>query len=119
MTPEEGRAAYEAQPYDLGVRELVERLQAAGFRTTDSGDGVSKPAEQRTMDIPHVCIHPDAEELISEANLVALFLRDRGVTLEPLGPDSPEDHPRVEASYDPASGVALILVLGVRSEMLR
>lgn len=41
---------------DPGVRELVRRLREQNFLTCDSGDGVSKPADERVFDRPHVMI---------------------------------------------------------------
>jgi hypothetical protein len=39
---------------DPGIRRLVAHLRTLGIPTTDSGDGVSKPAGERALDVPHV-----------------------------------------------------------------
>jgi hypothetical protein len=43
---------------DPGIREAVQRLNEAGFHTSDSGDGVSKPADWylsgEAIPMPHV-----------------------------------------------------------------
>jgi hypothetical protein len=45
---------------DPGIRDVVRRLRDRGFETTDSGDGVSKPAEWyaagEAIPFPHVVI---------------------------------------------------------------
>jgi hypothetical protein len=46
------------QDLDPGVRQDVLNLNLAGFQTTDSGDGVSKPANLRAFNIPHIVIIP-------------------------------------------------------------
>ena len=52
---------------DPGVRDTVTLLRAHGFDTTDSGDGVSKPPEQRVFNVPHVACRIDPARLIEEA----------------------------------------------------
>jgi hypothetical protein len=71
---------------DPGIRSTVEMLWRHGFRTTDSGDGVSKPEAGRVFDMPHVaCVCP-VSLLKSEADRLHIT----------LGKDW-----RVEASYCP------------------
>jgi len=53
---------------DPGVRDLVAALNAHGFRTTDSGDGVSKPPPGRVFDFPHVFMIVVPVYLIAESN---------------------------------------------------
>ena len=57
---------------DPGIRDVVAELQAAGFNTTDSGDGVTKllaggwdPDE--VLDMAHVISQTDADNATTEA----------------------------------------------------
>ena len=65
---------------DPGIRDVVLRLNAAGFVTTDSGDGASKPddwyASGEAIPIPHVVISTDPERMIADAHRAALVLGD-------------------------------------------
>jgi hypothetical protein len=56
---------------DPGIRETVLLLQSHGFATTDSGDGISKPAEERVMDFPHVACAVAPDALLAEADRMA------------------------------------------------
>lgn len=68
---------------DPGIRETVRRLRRHGFETTDSGDGVSKPADwyqpdehgiTQAMNFPHVICLTSPDRLIADAQrLVVLF----------------------------------------------
>lgn len=83
---------------DPGIADLVRALQGAGFTTTDSGDGVSKPPEQRTFACRHVAIRSGHWRMKTEADSVLRFLRAReGDTWE------------VQAAYSPNDGEAIIL----------
>lgn len=74
---------------DPGIRELVRDLRSRGFETTDSGDGVSKPASERVFEVPHVACAVDPSSLLAEA--------DRLIAALPEGW-------RVEATYFPERG---------------
>jgi hypothetical protein len=81
---------------DPGIRTTVLTLRAAGFETTDSGDGVSKPAEWyaagEALRYPHVACVISRKDCFSEADRMA----------EILGADW-----HVEASYTPGGPVLL------------
>ena len=50
-----GDADFDPALLDPGIRRVVVWLRSMGYRTTDSGDGVSKPEYARVMgDRPHV-----------------------------------------------------------------
>ncbi len=92
---------------DPGVVRLVTGLRSEGFQTTDSGDGVSKPADARAMDVPHVFIRCDSvEHGISEARRLLLVLMDAGLNVERDGWD-------VQLSWSPLNNVAVVLLTGV------
>lgn len=97
---------------DVGVRSLVWWLNAEGFCTTDSGDGVSK-AEAidagEALSYPHVFIAVDPRELIDESVRLLRVLSLRGIELQEMGTTGP----CVQASYDPVSGAAILMLLHV------
>lgn len=82
---------------DPGIRDIVARLRAAGFETTDSGDGVTKPPGPDVLPYPHVAMVTTREKLVSDSRFLLAFLRDNGI--EPL----------VEATFYPATDDAVIL----------
>ncbi len=85
---------------DPGIRETVKWLHSFAYRTTDSGDGVSKPAEQRTFDVPHVAIRLHAEAILTaEARSLVMYCQTAGMPLAV-----------VEASYSTADNVALLML---------
>jgi len=53
---------------DPGVRELVRALTENGYRTTDSGDGVSKPPAGRMFEFPHVFMATTPASLVAESD---------------------------------------------------
>eukprot|EP00919_Chromeraceae_sp_WS-2016_P043313 GHVR01103441.1.p1 GENE.GHVR01103441.1~~GHVR01103441.1.p1 ORF type:complete len:212 (-),score=34.80 GHVR01103441.1:351-986(-) len=81
---------------DCGIRDTVEMLQRAAFLTTDSGDGVSKPEDERVWDIPHVAAVVAAVVMVSEAERMAALLGQ-------------EWH--VQATYSTADKTAVLLAL--------
>lgn len=99
------------QDLDPGVRRLVVLLNAWGFPTCDSGDGMSKPPDRRVMDVPHVFVEAPPAHLASWADRLARNLGAMGIELEAQGPD---DHGKyIAASYDPVAGTAIIALIGV------
>jgi hypothetical protein len=85
---------FDYEALDPGIRGVVRRLHAAGFVTTDSGDGVSKPPDARVFDVPHIVVQLDPAQFFQRT--WALYVT--------LGPDW-----RVEASYCPNDGSYLAL----------
>lgn len=63
---------------DPGIRDIVRLLNESGHVTTDSGDGVSKPADWyasgEAIPFPHVVIEAEREELCEHADAVARLL---------------------------------------------
>ena len=56
---------------DPGIREFVRELNDAGFVTTDSGDGVSKPEFARVLHERHVFIVVELDAMIEATELLA------------------------------------------------
>jgi hypothetical protein len=81
---------------DDGIRYEVVLLNAHGFKTTDSGDGESKPADAIAIDTPHVHAMVRVEAMKAEA--------DRMKSL--LGADW-----TVEASYSTDDGRAVLTAI--------
>jgi len=86
---------------DPGIAPLVALLKENGFVTTDSGDGKSKPPEERAFEFPHVFVMTKKEVLITETERLYQLLQSQGITGF-----------TVEGNYGPADGVSLIMVLG-------
>jgi hypothetical protein len=88
---------------DPGVRDLVIALNATGWETADSGDGISKPKGERAFDFPHVVVRPrERDSLIWDADLLKHWLDRRGLGAW-----------HVEASYCTHDGVALLTAMCV------
>lgn len=89
---------------DPGIRNVVSFLRSRGFETTDSGDGVSKPADERVFEVPHVAIPSTPSAMVLEADyLDALMLEEFG------------EGWHVEASYSTEGRSAILLVLKVKA----
>lgn len=99
---------YEHQPFvppadlDPGIRDLVIALNAAGFETTDSGDGKSKfvsaaPGEE-IIPFPHVAIVVNKRRLVKESDRLRKWLR---ASRMPANQQGMAGHWYIEASYDP------------------
>lgn len=87
---------------DPGIRNIVAHLRAAGFETTDSGDGRSKSHYDEGFALPfaHVATKSSPELLLTDAEAAYAFL---------VGADVPPGF-KVEASYDPADRTAILLI---------
>lgn len=103
--------SFNAADLDAGIRAVVLWLRAGGFDTTDSGDGVSKPAASyasgEALPFPHVVARLGrGADLVWEARDMRRLLVDR--------PESPvylQDW-HVEASYSTRDGVVLLFARG-------
>jgi len=125
-------------PYDdldPGIRETVRFFTGLGFRTSDSGDGVSKvggPHESCMMapGLPNVTICCEPMDLVSFADSLLAELSKVGInpgpdeaTVTELAGPQPEgteygDGVLIEATYIPESKSAFILVTGLDDAML-
>lgn len=91
----EALSAEDVAALDPGVRDLVIALRAAGYETTDSGDGVSKPKDWfesgEALPFLHVYVQvPRAEFVWLFTNELYDWLRFHGY-----------ENLTVEASYEP------------------
>jgi hypothetical protein len=107
---------------DPGIRTTVLWLREHGFDTRDSGDGVSKIDVNAGDDdfaalwYPHVAIIVPPDQLIAEARRLLKLLFARGIRIDEQGPD--ESVPAIEASFDPANDIAMIVLSGVDDKLM-
>ena len=85
---------FDISQLDPGIRHMVAYLRGLGFQTTDSGDGVSKPRDERAFHVPHVACAVTPKAMVREANLLFVV----------LGPGW-----TVQASYDPKDKSAVLV----------
>jgi hypothetical protein len=105
---------------DSGIRGVVDFLLAAGFRTIDSGDGVSKASdpnweEGEFCDFPHVFMEVPVDRMIQEADRLRDVLAAAGLVLG----DDDATSPHVEVSYAPGDGKVILTLFGVDDAYLR
>lgn len=109
---------------DPGIRKTVRLLRAAGFDTTDSGDGQSKFKNSDAgcaIDMPNVFIVvADKHRIALEADRLLMFLKSQGVNFDVADDDLEEDAfgPHVEASYHPIAGVGILALFNVDDDVL-
>lgn len=83
-----GDEAFDYAALDPGIRDAVRLLRDAGFETTDSGDGRTKPAMARTFDWPHVVVRLRAGQTVADIERIGRLLV--GWQLEvSVAPDEP------------------------------
>lgn len=100
---------------DMRIRETTRLLWRAGFHPCDSGDGRSKPEDERALHVPHVfMVVRDPRELVAECERLHQLLSRLSVTVYPEG----EGNVTISGTYDPANGLGLIGLLGVDDELL-
>lgn len=101
---------------DEGVRQTVKMLREYGFNTTDSGDGSKSESMDCAVDFPMIAMTvEDPESLTMHARRLMRILK--------FGHDvkfgNGEKDPRIEASYSPVDGVAVIVLSNVLDKMLK
>ena len=96
-----------------GIVKLVDLLNRYGFKTTDSGDGVTnvESGMECAMEFPNVAIRVLPGFLIEESHRLQDTLRKHGVTVRAQTMDPWE--PAIQAMYDPGNNSAIILLTGV------
>ena len=83
---------------DPGIREIVKKLNNAGFITTDSGDGSKYPDMEGALPFPMIVCKTTVENLILESHRLMSFLKDNDSRFW-----------TVEAVYHPASMITLLI----------
>lgn len=101
---------------DPGIRDTVRWLDEHGFETCDSGDGESKFEEGWTEDdgampFPHVIIHCLRENLVMEADRLAIMLLQEGMSID-MGEKPVNGNLHIQAMYNPGDLGASIMLVG-------
>jgi hypothetical protein len=98
---------------DPNIRETVRRLRLSGFNTTDSGDGTTKPEDERTMDGPHI-IMTGGDNVERAAQDLLQIVRSWGIKVGKQGvfPVS------IQADYCPVSRLRILYLFGLTDTML-
>ncbi len=106
---------------DPGIRETVRWLNDHMYRTTDSGDGVTKLLqaleygnECEALPYPHVFMVCSPEMLVQSARRLLSDLRSIGVTVGPVD----RDGVFIQATYDPANETGIIELVNLNDELL-
>lgn len=91
---------------DPGIRETVALLRSWGFKTSDSGDGVSKQAagiaDDHTLDEPHVICTVAVTDIVTEADRLHDLLKVYDV-----------DTQTIEVIYNPVDKIGVLILTGV------
>lgn len=93
---------------DKGIRKTVQWLRSHGFETTDSGDGTKVATMECALNYPNVTIRLESpDDLMWEADRLKHCLEAEGIEVEP---QSMDNSPFIQATYDPADGSSTILL---------
>jgi hypothetical protein len=106
------------EPPDPGIREVVQRLQNAGFIPVDCSDGNGTPEDMD--DQPFVYMASAPENLIAEAHRLHVLVKSWGVPAFDNGDFKDADAPfcGVLAGYDPRDREAHVQLWGISDGML-
>lgn len=85
------------------VKPLVDFLNSIGFKTTDSGDGVTnvEAGMECALDFPHVVVLTNSRDLTQDADLIFYKIKQQDFGLSELF---------VQGNYSPNDGIATIIV---------
>ncbi len=126
---------FEYNQLDPNIQAVVYILRDAGFRTTDSGDGSTKPDDHEgVIREPHVFITIDNPQRIHDrthsgdvaaaglgvlaAHRIHRLFRARDVSFDPDDYDDPTKAPRLEVTYGYPDRFVLVALFGVTDDML-
>ncbi len=99
---------------DPGIRRVVMWIRGLGLHTTDSGDGVSKPADARVTDVPHVAIASRKASFFGDVDRLSALVDAFGIDPGPWDQDTEPCPPGlVQVSGQYSSGICLIMVSGL------
>ncbi len=105
---------------DPGIARVVAWLRAAGFDTTDSGDGVTKLAqgftvEDGVLETPHVHMMVEPGRMVEESDRLAALVQALGI---PLTSEDWTAMVLVDATYHPLEKVAVLSLFGLGDALL-
>lgn len=93
--------------YNPGIADLVSTLQAEGFETTDSGDGVTNIGKfEGALPFKHVFIR--TYKPVEDAGMLYKFCRKRRMPLVPNGHGGGWS---IQATYDPVNKVGVLALI--------
>jgi len=103
-----------------GIRKVVALLNAAGYKTCDSGDGKTHDFSCDRNE-PYVVVVSRPDSLAEDAQAIKVLLEAAGVKIATIG-NIDENSVQIQATYDPAMGIdhasALIDIRGIHDDML-
>lgn len=100
------------------IRNVVRMLREYGFDTTDSGDGSRFAAgDEQGYPVPMVAIKVSPADLVSETDRLLALLRLKRIPVTAPGPELGFEV-CIEASYEPCSGLGLIVLTGLDDTLL-
>ncbi len=93
------------------MQRTVEWLRKAGYTTTDSGDGVTnvEAGMEGALTVPHVFMRVPQANMVQYSHELRRLCTHRG--LNPL-------QAKIEASYSPDDGIAVLALYGVTDKVL-
>lgn len=97
-----------------GIRKLVALLNANGFVTVDSGDGVTHDHDC-DREYAYVVCQTEPDLLLRETDGLVALMAKHGVSVMAQSEDGT---PCIQATYDPIDGSALIDLMNVTDAML-
>jgi hypothetical protein len=106
----ENQASPAVADLNPGIRKLVYFLNNRGFKTTDSGDGVTAKFKCDPGP-PYVHIESSPDQLTQQATTLVKIMTECGVPLDAMNEDN--SVPTVEAHYNPCTGYAGITLWNV------
>ncbi len=106
--------SFDYDQLDPGIRGVVRVLHQNGYETTDSGDGVTKPAAgwpaKELIDGPHVAVRvPDGADIRDWSGRLLATLRWDAKDTSKL---------HIETTFSPTDGMTTCLVCGLDDSML-
>jgi hypothetical protein len=102
-----------------GIVKLVAMLQAHGFNTTDSGDGVTNvPLMECVLETPHVFMKVDPDKMIAESNRLYELMRDKANFDQDIEMIPPQPTGAIEVSYSPIDKTAVIALLNLDDDFV-
>ena len=96
-----------------GIKKTVKWFNDLGYKTSDSGDGVTHDFEC-DRDYAYVTILlDDPMTLSTQADRIKALIEERGVSVLAVG-----EYPCIQADYDPVNKLAIIQVMGLSDKEL-
>lgn len=102
-----------------GVVKLVAMLQAHGFNTTDSGDGVTNvPLMEGVLARPHIFIVVEPDKMIYESHRLYELMQDKANFDQDVEMIPPQPTGVIEVSYSPIDKTAVIGLLNLDDDFV-